>query len=99
VPGQPPVDLSPLEQAVARRVRRAKLFVFLRTHRHTLFDVAFQDELSTLYQEVVRAVGLTLVNVPEATVTDAIAADVTAQGGDAGRTPHRPRRPGQRAGA
>jgi len=84
VPGQPPVDLSPLEQAVARRVRRAKLFVFLRTHRHTLFDAAFQDELSTLYQEVVRAGGLTLANVPEATVTDAIAADVTAQGATLG---------------
>ncbi len=51
VPWQPPVDLSPLEQAVARRVRRAKLFVFLRTHRHTLFDAAFQDELSTLYED------------------------------------------------
>jgi len=51
VPWQPPVDLSPLEQAVARRVRRATLCVFLRTHRHTLFDAAFQDELSTLYAD------------------------------------------------
>lgn len=49
LPWQPPVDLSPPEQAVARRVRRAKLFVFLRTHRHTLFDAAFQEELATLY--------------------------------------------------
>jgi len=51
LPWQPPVDLSPPEQAVARRVRRAKLFVFLRTHRHTLFDRAFQDELATLYAD------------------------------------------------
>ncbi|MCA1597937.1 MAG: IS1182 family transposase [Chloroflexi bacterium] len=51
VPWQPPVDLAPPEQAVARRVRRAKLFVFLRTHRHTLFDVAFQEELATLYAD------------------------------------------------
>jgi len=51
VPWQPPVDLSPLEQAVARRVRRATLFVFLRTHRHTLFDGAFQEELATLYAD------------------------------------------------
>ncbi len=51
MPWQPPVDLSPPEQAVARRVRRAKLFVFLRTHRHTLFDAAFQEELATLYAD------------------------------------------------
>lgn len=42
LPWQPPVDRSPFEQAVARRVRRAKLFVFLRTQRPTLFDAAFQ---------------------------------------------------------
>jgi len=51
MPWQPPVDLSSPEQAVARRVRRAKLFVFLRTHRHTLFDAAFQEELATLYAD------------------------------------------------
>lgn len=36
---------------MARRVRRAKLFVFLRTQRHTLFDAAFQEELATLYED------------------------------------------------
>jgi hypothetical protein len=51
LPWRPPVDLSPLEQAVVRRVRRAKLFVFLRTQRHTLFDVTFQEELATLYED------------------------------------------------
>jgi len=51
LPWQPPVDLVPAEQAVTRRVRRAKLFVFLRTHRHTLFDAAFQEELATLYDD------------------------------------------------
>jgi hypothetical protein len=51
LPWQPPVDLSLEEQAVARRVRRAKLFVFLRTQRHTLFDAAFQEELATLYDD------------------------------------------------
>ncbi len=51
LPWQPPVDLSPPEQAVARRVRRAKLFVFLRIHRHTICDAAFQEELATLYEE------------------------------------------------
>src|SRR6266516_1985130 len=48
---QPAEALSSLEQAVLRRIRRAKLFVFLRTHRHTLFNVAFQEELATLYDD------------------------------------------------
>src|SRR6266540_3571852 len=47
---QPPVDLSPTEQTIMKRIKRAKLFVFLRQHRHTLFDAAFQDELATIYQ-------------------------------------------------
>ncbi len=51
MPWQPPEELSPPEQAVARRVRRATLFVFLRTHRHTLFDRAFQEELAMLYAD------------------------------------------------
>src|SRR5215468_5779371 len=45
---QPPVDLSPAEQTIIKRIKRAKLFVFLRQHRHTLFDAAFQDELATI---------------------------------------------------
>ena len=50
-PWQPAEALSRLEQTVLRRIRRAKLFVFLRLHRHTLFDVAFQEELATLYED------------------------------------------------
>jgi hypothetical protein len=41
---QPPIDRSPAEQAILRRVRRAKLFVFLRDQRHRLFSDAFQAE-------------------------------------------------------
>src|SRR6266545_7673870 len=48
---QPPVDLSPTEQTIMKRIKRAKLFVFLRQHRHTLFDTAFQDELATIYKD------------------------------------------------
>src|SRR6266487_2837379 len=48
---QPPVDLSPSEQTIMKRIKRAKLFVFLRQHRHTLFDAAFQDELATIYKD------------------------------------------------
>lgn len=34
-----------------RRVRRAKLFVFLRGQRHRIFDVTFQAELATMYAD------------------------------------------------
>lgn len=33
-----------------KRIRRAKLFVFLRHHRHELLNEAFQQELAGLYQ-------------------------------------------------
>jgi DDE family transposase/transposase-like protein DUF772 len=46
----PPVPLSAAEQAVVRRIRRARLFVFLRRIRHDLFDDAFQVELAQLYR-------------------------------------------------
>src|SRR6266487_3094713 len=47
---QPPHELSSNEQAIMKRIKRAKLFVFLRQHRHELFNEAFQQELATLYQ-------------------------------------------------
>src|SRR5690349_17735295 len=46
---RPPVEPSPAEQAVIKAVRRAKLFVFLREHRHELFDEQFQAELAEAY--------------------------------------------------
>lgn len=46
---QPPVEPSAAEQRVMKAVRRAKLFVFLRRHRHELFDEAFQAELAQTY--------------------------------------------------
>ena len=39
----PPVALSPIEQQIIKRIKRAKLFIFLRHHRHTLFDPTFQQ--------------------------------------------------------
>lgn len=48
---QPPVELCPAEQTIVRLVKRAKLFVFLRQHRHELFDDAFQHELATIYKD------------------------------------------------
>ena len=47
----PPVVPSPAEQAVIKAVRRAKLFVFLRLHRHELFDEEFQAELAQAYAD------------------------------------------------
>jgi hypothetical protein len=47
MPWRPPVPLSEAEAAIVRRIRRAKLFVFLRQIRHQLFDTAFQEELAT----------------------------------------------------
>lgn len=48
---QPPVEASVAEQAVLARIRRAKLFVFLRRQRHVLFTPAFQEELAATYQD------------------------------------------------
>jgi hypothetical protein len=50
----PPVELSLTEQTIITRIKRAKLFVFLRDHRHILFDDAFQEELAALYAPSLR---------------------------------------------
>jgi hypothetical protein len=42
---------SRLEQEVMKRVKRARLFVWLREHRHELFDEDFQVELAEMYQD------------------------------------------------
>jgi transposase len=48
---RPPVEPSPAELAVIKVVRRGKLFVFLRLHRHELFDEEFQGELAGAYAD------------------------------------------------
>src|SRR2546423_4341964 len=48
---KPPIELSATEQTIINRIRRAKLFVFLRQQRHEVFDEAFQQELASLYRE------------------------------------------------
>jgi hypothetical protein len=55
-PGQwePPIEVSATEQVIVKRIRRAKLFIFLRQHRHEVFDAAFQEELASLYQDSLR---------------------------------------------
>jgi transposase len=51
---KPPVMLAQQEEHVVTKIRKAKLFVFLRHHRHELFDEAFQEELASLYRPVER---------------------------------------------
>lgn len=47
----PPIELSAQEQMVAKRIRAAKLFLFLRKIRHQLFDREFQQELAGLFKD------------------------------------------------
>src|SRR6266851_5491894 len=51
---QPPIALSEQEEQIVKRVRKAKLFVFLRQHRHELFNEALQQELANLYRQAER---------------------------------------------
>jgi hypothetical protein len=46
---KPPVTLGSQEEQIVKKIRKAKLFVFLRYHRHEVFDEAFQEELASLY--------------------------------------------------
>jgi hypothetical protein len=50
-PWQPAQNPSPLEERIMRRIRRAKLFIFLRQQRHRIFDASFQEELAACYAE------------------------------------------------
>jgi hypothetical protein len=50
-PWHPPVLLSKSEQKIISRIKRAKLFVFLRQIRHELFDKEFQMELGQMYAD------------------------------------------------
>lgn len=48
---QPPIEPSPAELSILKRIRRAKLFLFLRHHRHSLFSETFQHELAAIYKD------------------------------------------------
>lgn len=43
-----PIEPAPQEREVMSLIKRAKLFVFLREHRHEIFEEAFQQELCTV---------------------------------------------------
>jgi Transposase DDE domain/Transposase domain (DUF772) len=48
---QPPVEISAAEDQVIKRIKRAKLFTFLRRYRHQIFTPEFQIELAGIYKE------------------------------------------------
>jgi IS5 family transposase len=45
----PPIEKLPEEEWILKRCKKAKLFVFLREHRHRLFDDEFQAQLAGMY--------------------------------------------------
>jgi hypothetical protein len=59
---KPPIELSKQEEQIVGRIRRAKLFVFLRQHRHEVFDESFQAALDRDWdQQIQKDEALTLV--------------------------------------
>lgn len=47
----PPVELSADEQEIIARIKKAKLFIFLRHQRHNLFNDQLQSELAKIYKD------------------------------------------------
>jgi Transposase DDE domain/Transposase domain (DUF772) len=48
---QPPVETSAAEDQILKRIKRAKLFIFLRRHRHHIFTTEFQVELAGIFKD------------------------------------------------
>jgi hypothetical protein len=48
---QPPIETSATEDQIIKRVKRAKLFTFLRRYRHQIFTPEFQIELGGIYKD------------------------------------------------
>src|SRR5436309_1895116 len=82
-----PVALTQQEEHIVSKIRKAKLFVFLRHHRHELFDKAFQKELASLYRKETRdqppvaPAILALALILEAYMGSAMGSLVTPQAG------------------
>ncbi len=47
----PAVETSAGEERILKRCKKRKIFVFLRHHRHILFDETFQTQLLSMYSE------------------------------------------------
>jgi len=48
---QPPIETSAVEDQIIKRIKRAKLFIFLRHHRHQIFTSEFQVELAGIFKD------------------------------------------------
>ena len=46
----PPIELSEAEAKIMAKIRKAKLFIWLRKNRHHLFDEELQAELAQIYK-------------------------------------------------
>ncbi len=46
----PPIELSKAEAKIRAKIRKAKLFIWLRKNRHHLFDEELQAELAKIYK-------------------------------------------------
>ncbi len=47
----PPIELSATEALIIKRIKRAKLFTFLRLNRSFIFNDEFQQELATIFKD------------------------------------------------
>lgn len=47
----PPIELYPDEEEIIARIKRAKLFIFLRRQRHELFNDELQTELAKIFKD------------------------------------------------
>jgi len=47
----PPIETTAAEERILRRCAKRKIFIFLRRHRHQLFDAEFQAQLCAMYDE------------------------------------------------
>ncbi|MEG4065593.1 transposase, partial [Microcoleus sp. SVA1_A1] len=47
----PPIELSDAEALIIKRIKRAKLFTFLRLNRSFIFNDEFQQELATIFKD------------------------------------------------
>jgi hypothetical protein len=45
------VELSASEEVIIKRIKRAKLFTFLRLNRLDIFNDEFQEELATIFKD------------------------------------------------
>ena len=47
----PPIELSPEEEEIINRIKRAKMFIFLRRQRHELFNDELQTQLAKIFKD------------------------------------------------